>query len=156
MNEELGYQESHFVILLKIGVYFVLNTLGIATGLYGYLVKPFATTRLLVGIGSCVYLLAAGIWAVVLQYCICPTVYRGRNRQTGKTLWLRSSMRHPQAVYVLEVLNPMTSAKPTVNATIEIPVGHWIDEDGKIVAETVVRELKTKVASKCAMLTKAD
>ena len=142
INQELGFKEDHFLILTKLVVYFLLNLVGISAGLYGYLVKPFERTRLLVAVGSAVYLVATGIWTLILQYCMVATLYRGRDKQ-GKIIWIRSSIKYPQGIYRLESLKPGTN-KP-IGKAMEISVGEWIDLDGTVLADRLIESLKEKL-----------
>lgn len=145
MNEEAGFKEDNSLILLKLAVYFFLNLVGICTGLYGYLVKPFAATRLLVFIGSTFYLVATGLWTLALQYRIVQTLYRGRDQQ-GKTVWLRSTMKYPQAIYKIELLQ--VGSKKAIGSAVEIDVGQWIDIDGNVLSHKISTDLKTKLVPK--------
>ena len=144
MNEEFNCKEDNSVIQLKLFVNFFLNLIGIFTGLYGYLVKPFSETRLVVAIGSVGYLVGTGIWTLYTQYRLISTLYRGRDSQ-GKVIWLRSGILYPQGIYLIEILKPNTSIKLS---SIEIPVGQWIDEGGQVVGEALVSDLKTKLIPK--------
>lgn len=144
MNEDLNFKEDNSLILTKLLVYFLLNAVGVSTGLYGYLVKSFEKTRLIVAIGSTFYLLATGIWTLILQYYIVGTLYRGRD-QNGKSVWLRSSIKYPQGIYRIELLK--TSSGQQVSA-VEIGVGEWIDLDGGIRADLLVQSLNEKLVPK--------
>ena len=145
MNEEAGFKEDNFLILLKLAVYFFLNLVGVCTGLYGYLVKPFAATRLLVFIGSVFYLLATGLWTLTLQCRIVQTLYRGQDQQ-GKTVWLRSTIKYPQAIYSIELLQAGT--KNPIGKPVEIDVGQWIDVDGNVLCDKISTDLKAKLMPK--------
>jgi hypothetical protein len=145
MNEQVGFKEDNFLILLKLTIYFFLNLIGISTGLYGYYVKPFASTRFLVFLGSAFYLLATGVWTLILQYHIVQTIYRGRD-QNGKSVWIRSSIKYPQAIYKLEFLKVGT--KILIGSAIEIDVGQWIDVDGNVLEEKIFNDLKLKLVPK--------
>lgn len=145
MNEEAGFKEDNYLILLKLVVYFILNLVGVCTGLYGYYIKPFSSTRLLVFIGSSFYLLATGLWTLILQYHIAHTLYRGCDKN-GKTVWIRSTIQYPQGIYKLELLKVGT--KNSIGSGVEIDVGEWIDVDGKVLEEKVSSDLKSKLVSK--------
>ncbi len=147
MNEECNFKEDNTLILTKLVIYFLLNAVGVATALYGYLVKPFERTRFLVAVGSAVYLLFTGIWTVLLQYRVVGTLYRGRDQAAqGKAIWLRSAMKYPQAVYQIEVLKPGTAM--VVGKPLEIGVGEWVDVDGTVRADLLVQCLKEKLLPK--------
>lgn len=145
MNETAGFKEDNFFILLKLAVYFFLNFIGVSTGLYGYLVKPFSSTRLLVFIGSSFYLLATGLWTLILQYRIVQTLYRGSDKN-GKTVWIRSTIKYPQGIYKLELLK--VGSKNQIGSAVEIDVGQWIDIDGNVLQEKVPSDLKLKLLPK--------
>ena len=146
MNEEAKFKEDHFLIHLKLIVYFFLNLVGGATALYSYLVKPFERTRLLVAVGSAVYLIGAGIWNLVLQYRIAQTLYRGKDAATNKPVWIRSAIKYPQAIYSLSLLS-VTDGK-VVGSPIEIGVGQWIDVDGNVLYDLIVKDLQSKLLPK--------
>lgn len=145
MNEEAGFKEDNFLILLKLFVYFILNLVGVSTGLYGYYIKPFSSTRLLVFIGSSFYLLATGLWTLILQYYIAHTVYRGRDKN-GKTVWIRSTIEYPRGIYKLELLK--VGSKNSIGSAVEIDVGQWIDVDGLVLREKISADLKSKLVAK--------
>lgn len=130
---------------MKLTVYFFLNLIGVSTGLYGYYVKPFSSTRLLVFIGSSIYLLANGIWSLLLQYHIAQTVYRGRD-ENGKSIWIRSTIKYPQGIYQLELLKVGT--KISFGSPFEVDVGQWIDVDGNVLEEKLQDDLKLKLVPK--------
>ncbi len=144
MNEEAGFKEDNFLIIVKLFVYFGLNVIGVATALYGYLVKPFSKTRLLVGCGSALYLLLSGLWTLLLQFRIVGTLYRGRNKD-GKVIWLRSKMDYPAAIYRVQVLKPKSRQ---IIEEIEFSVGDWLDVDGFVVGKAVHSGLKDKLVPK--------
>lgn len=136
MNEELKWKEDRFLLALKVGVYFVLNVIGVATGFYAYAVKPFAATRLLTGIGAAIYLLGMGAFTLLLQHYLTPTNYRGS--QGRKTLWLCSKMLYPQAIYTVNAC-----IKGGKSFDFQIPVGAWLTAEGEIVGEAVYQDLKS-------------
>lgn len=147
MNEELAFKEDNFLIISKLLVYTLLNVIGIATGLYGYLVKPFEKTRLLVFIGSAIYLISTGIWNLILQYVIISTLYRGKDSSSkGKSVWLRSSIKYPQGIYCIEILKPGNGK--VIGKALEIGVGEWIDVDGNLRNDLIYESLKTKLVPK--------
>lgn len=138
MNEELKWKEDRFLLALKVGVYFVLNVIGVATGVYAYAVKPFAATRLLTGIGAAIYLLGMGVFTLLLQHYLTPTIYRGS--QGRKTLWLCSTMLYPQAIYSVNAC-----IKGGKSFEFHIPVGAWLTAEGEIVGEAVYGDLKSQL-----------
>lgn len=146
MNEDCNFKEDHTLILTKLVVYFLLNAVGVATGLYGYLVKPFERTRLLVAVGSSFYLICTGIWTLLLQYRIVGTLYRGKNTDNGKSVWLRSAIKYPEAIYRIEVLK--TGTGQVIGKPLEIGVGEWIDVDGGVRNDLLVKSLKEKLLPK--------
>lgn len=154
MKEELKYKEDNFLILLKITVYFLLNAIGVCTGLYGYYMKPFEATRLVVAIGSTIYLVLMGLWTLILQYRIFPSFYRGTNKTTNKSVWIRSTMLFPQAIYQIDLFTPTNSTK--MFDSLQVHVEEWIDEDGLIQAEAVVNYLKANLTPKCEKMGKTE
>lgn len=152
MNEEARCKEDHFVIHAKLLVYFLLNVVGVATGLYSYLVKPFERTRLLVAIGSAVYLVCAGIWNLVLQYRITATTYRGTIAGGpgagggNKRVWIRSGMKYPEAIYSLSLLSAQDGS--VMGKSIEFGVGEWVDVDGNVLYESILKDLHSKLIPK--------
>lgn len=144
MNEEAQFKEDHFIIHSKLLAYFLLNVVGIATALYSYLVKPFERTRLLVAIGSAVYLICAGIWNLVLQYRITPTTYRGCNGNK-KVVWIRTLMKYPEAIYSISLLSVKDGS---VNANIEFGVGEWVDVDGNVLYSSILNDLQNHLIPK--------
>lgn len=145
MNEEAGFKEDNYLIILKLVVYFLLNLVGVGTALYSYYIKPFSSTRLPVLIGSSFYLLATGLWTLLLQYRIVQTIYRGGDGQ-GKSIWLRSSMKYPDALYTIEILKP--GSRISIGSPLEIDVGQWIDVDGNVLIEKISNDLKLKLVPK--------
>jgi hypothetical protein len=148
MNEELKYREDNSLIILKIVVYFGLNLLCGVTAAYGYYVKPFEKTKVLVGTGSVIYLLLSGIWSLYLQYCATQTIYRG-SKSNQKAIWLRSSTKHPQAIYRLEIVDSSTAVKAgKVVDALEVPVGDWIDVEGNVCVQKIFADLTQKLVPK--------
>ena len=146
MNEDLKFTEDRSLILLKLFVYLALNFIGIATVLYSHFVKPFARTRLLVGIGSTIYLVLTGLWTLYLQFRVVHTVYRGRkNKSSKKDIWLRSSVKFPQALYRIEVID---SISLKVTETLETEVGKWIDSEGIVCEDVLFDDLKQNLVPK--------
>lgn len=142
MNEELKYREDSFLLILKVAIYFLLNVIGVATGLYTYLTKPFAAARLLTGIGAAVYLLGMGLFTLLLQYHIVGTIYRGFNAK-NRALWIQSKMLFPEATYLLRLSRPEAPKKPFLQ--FEIAAGSWLTEEGEIVGEAVYADLKREM-----------
>jgi hypothetical protein len=161
MNTETGFKENNSLAVFKLVALTVLHILGAATAYYALYGGPkgdkeaaFHATKLLVGIGSVGYLVLLALLNFILQNHITATLYRGTNKRSGKALWIRSGAKFPEGVYCLDLIVPPNY--DAVAARIEIPVGSWIDENGQIVAEAVLRDLAAKVASKCDLLTKRD
>ena len=145
MNEEAKFKEDHFIIYSKLLVYFLLNLVGVSTALYSYLVKPFERTRLLVAVGSGIYLVCAGIWNLILQYRITATLYRGRDtaKEAKKQVWIRSGMKYPQAIYSLCFVSPVDGK--VVGEAVEFGVGDWVNLEGFVLYDVIVKDLQSKL-----------
>lgn len=154
--EEANYKEDHFPMDLKLAFYSSLNVIGIATGLYGYLVRPWEKVRLLVGLGSTLYLLLSALWMFLSTYCLTQTTFRGTTTNNNNTLssgkknkdvvWLRSECFLPEGVYRVKRVDSLSGKEREVVG--EGHVQQWVDDKGRLLAEKICRELFAPIASK--------
>ena len=91
--------------------------------------------------------MATGVWTLFLQYRVAQTVYRGEAGDGKKTVWLRSSIVYPQGVYRLEIVGVGKEWR-VVKQVMEVGVGEWIDLDGNVCADVMVKDLSTKLVPK--------
>lgn len=145
MTEEAGHKEDHGPMNIKLLVYAIMNVIGLATGLYGYFVKPWAKVRLLVGVGSFIYLLISVIWLAVSSFLMTATTFRG-TADKRKKLWLRSECFLPEAVYCVKQIDAVSGKEAEVLG--EGHVQEWVDDRGRLLAEKFCRGFMTDLTSK--------
>lgn len=151
MNEETKFKEDHFFIYTKLIANLLLNIIGGGTAFYSYHIKSFEKTKLVVAIGSAVYLIGTGIWSLILQYYLTRTLYRGNDDNVvvvveggKKSIWIRSDIKFPQGIFSLQLVNPKDGK--LMGKSIEFGVGEWIDVDGVVLyEERIVKDLKDKL-----------
>lgn len=74
------------------------------------------------------------------------TVYRGRkDKSSKKAVWLRSSIKYPQAIYRIELVDPLSHK---VTESVETHVGDWIDSEGIVCEKELFADLNRKLVPK--------
>lgn len=91
---------------------------------------PFVDGKLLVGLGSGLYMLILGLYTLSISYLMVPTCFRGAHPSTKKTIWVKGQLELPDAKYRLTLLEPKTGKPSKCSQAWEIC--RWIHEDGVI------------------------
>lgn len=155
MTEEAQYIPNHRVTDVRLAVYLILNIVGFATAAYGYFVKPFSASKLLVGIGSSLYLLLSSIWMAVSYLKITPTVFRGSaGKGSKKALWIDTECLLPSAVYKIMVRDSSTGR--ALEPTFEAPVSEFVDAKGKLNGVKFCRHMESFLTTKVPQLLRQD
>lgn len=153
--EEAQYRVDRSLQYKKLGFLVVLTIIGGATGLYARF-TPFENAKLLTGIGAAAYLFLLGYFTLWTSFLTVPTCFRGTaaaNATKGttasstgrKSLWLKSELHLPEAVYELQVLDPRTGKLTKINKKWQID--EWIYEDGVICGEYFCQAMREFLSS---------
>jgi hypothetical protein len=160
MTEEAQYAVDNRATDVRLAVYALLNVIGVVTGLYGYLVKPFERTKLLVGIGSALYLVLMAAWLVVSGFGITSTVFRGTpspltgNKKREKPLWLDTECWLPDGVYRIVVRDAASGR--ALQPSFDAPVTQFVDAKGRLHGDKFCQHLNVFLAKHVPSIQRQD
>lgn len=149
MVEEVNYKEDHWPMDIKLIFYALLNVIGIATSLYGYLFRPWEKVRLLVGLGSLFYLLLSGLWMFLSHFYLTPTTFRGNLLESsGKrkgAVWLKSECWLPEGVYRVKRVDAKSGNEGEVLGEGHVQL--WVDDKGRLLSQKFCRDFMAVVVA---------